>query len=126
MRWIAWIFAALLLIGWVAAELPPVVSPAQSMSPDLWRRTRDGWELAQWLRPEPASTPLWLHPAVLAAFQVAVSVAGLRALSHPRQADPKLASTPGQVPRPHLSAMVVDQPDRSPCTTYSTDRGEAT
>jgi hypothetical protein len=76
LRWISWILAVLLLAGWIATDLPPVVPPAESMTTDLWRRTRNGWERAEWLLPEPFPTPLWLHPAVLATFQIAVSVAG--------------------------------------------------
>jgi hypothetical protein len=126
LRWIGWIFAALLLVGWVAAELPPVVSPAESMAPDLWRRTRDGWERAEWLRPEPAPAPLWLHPAVLATFQITVSVAGLPVLSHRRLRALDSSSILGQVPRPHLSGMVVGESERPPITTHSLDHGAAT
>ncbi len=126
MRWIGWIFALLLLVGWVAAELPPVVSPAESMNPDIWRRTRDGWEYAEWLCPEPAPTPLWLHPAVLATFQIVVSVAGLQALSHRRRHDLEPSTTIGQVPRPHLSDMVVGESTRSPLRSHLPDLSEAT
>ncbi len=77
----------LLLAGWVAAELPPVVPTAQLSPPDLWRRTRDGWERAEWLIPKAKPTPYWLHPALLATFEVAVSIAGFQTLSRrtPRQ-----------------------------------------
>lgn len=74
LRWIGWILALLLLVGWIATDLPPLVSPAESMTTDLWRRTRNGWERAEWLLPETAPTPLWLHPGVLATLQIAASV----------------------------------------------------
>jgi hypothetical protein len=79
MRWIGWILAILFAVGWVAAELPPIVAPAESA--DIWRRTSDGWEKADWLLPEPAPDPIWLHPALLATLQVALSVVGFLAVS---------------------------------------------
>ncbi len=126
MRWIGWILAALLMVGWVAAELPPVVSPAESMNPDVWRRTRDGWEQAEWLRPTPATAPLWLHPAVLATFQIVVSLAGFQALSRRRRHDFEPSATIRQVPRPHLSDMVAGERNRLPLANHSSDLSEAT
>ena len=76
MRGLGWILAVILLVGWIATDLPPLISPAESTNLDLWRRTRDGWERADWLVPEPTPPPLWLHPAALAGLQIVVSVVG--------------------------------------------------
>ncbi len=92
MRWVGWILAALLLVGWTAAELPPVVPPTQSWSSDLWRRTRHGWERAEWLLPKPVPSPLWLHPVALAGLQIAASVVALRTVSRRPSPDPSPAA----------------------------------
>lgn len=81
LRWIGWILAAILMVGWVAAELPPMVAPTQFSVPDPWRRTSNGWERARWLLPQPEPAPWWLHPVSLATFEAVVSVAGLLGLS---------------------------------------------
>jgi hypothetical protein len=98
LRWIGRILALLLLVGWIATDLPPLIAPAESMTTDLWRRTRNGWERAEWLLPESAPAPLWLHPAVLATFQIAVSVTAFTLFCRGFQA-PKPASVAGNVSR---------------------------
>ena len=109
MRWIGWIFALLLAVGWVATDLPPIVVPAECMSPDLWRRTNDGWERAEWLRPDPPATPPWLHPGLLATFQIVVSVVGFALCYHHRLDRAGHDSGPGEplhaLRRPHHVAI---------------------
>lgn len=78
MRSIGWVMVVLLAASWVAAELPPMVASKPVVDQNLWRRTSNGWERADWLLPEPATPPLWLHPGSLVVLQVSVSVIGLR------------------------------------------------
>lgn len=76
-RWIGWILVVLLAVSWLAVELPPLVASKPLNDQGLWRRTRSGWERADWLLPQPAPSPLGMHPANLALLQVIASVGGL-------------------------------------------------
>jgi hypothetical protein len=76
-RWVGWILVVLLAVAWLAVELPPLVASKPPNDQGLWRRTRNGWERADWLLPQPAPPPFGVHPAGLALLQVIASVGGL-------------------------------------------------
>ena len=65
MRWVGWILVVLLAVAWLAVELPPLVASKPPNDQGLWRRTRNGWERADWLLPQPAPPPFGVHPAGL-------------------------------------------------------------
>lgn len=128
MRWIAWMVALLLTVGWIAVEVQ-VAEPARSglMARD-WRRTRTGWEQPTWSDAHiPVRAPA-LHPAVVGLLQLFVSLFGLVAWSvwrapgtnAPAQRDAvsvKLGLPhPLRSPRPRgwplLGAGIVESPSR--------------
>lgn len=78
MRWVAAVLLVLLGLGFVAAVLPR--SGPEGRAPDPWRRTAAGWERwSQWpTAPPPAPPPL--HPAVVAALQLGISLLALAGL----------------------------------------------
>lgn len=84
MRWIGWIVALLMTVGWVATELP-VAEPLQAgLANTDWRRTRDGWQQPTWLGASiPAREPA-LHPGVVGMFQMLVSLMALVGFSKGR------------------------------------------
>jgi hypothetical protein len=81
MRWIVWLSLVLVVVGWLAAEmpLPTAAEPAPSAVP--WRRTRDGWEEAIWLSEDGAPIHPTLHPAVVATWQLFASMLVLAVFS---------------------------------------------
>ena len=70
MRFLAWIFVALVSLAWLATEIeaPPAAArePAQH-----WRRTRHGWErISRWQAPRRP-----LHPGWIAGVQALAALA---------------------------------------------------
>jgi len=93
MRWIGWMVAVLLTVGWIAVEVH-VAEPARSgLAARDWRRTRTGWEQPTWSDAHlPVRAPA-LHPAVVGLLQLFVSLFGLVACSARQTPD---ASARGQ------------------------------
>ena len=78
--------AVSLFVFWVACsiELPgqeqPFSDPSRDVAADDWRRTVNGWErTSTWPSPKVQAKPRasYLHPALVASFQVLASCAGL-------------------------------------------------
>jgi hypothetical protein len=83
MRWIGWVLLAIVLAGYLAAEMPPPATPQPAPADTLWRRTRDGWQHATWLLPAesiPSRRPA-LHPVVVGMLEILLSAAALIAFS---------------------------------------------
>ena len=82
MRRVILILAALAGVVWVAGELPSSTVPAANSCETPWRRTRDGWELAE--RFLPPAAPIRsrdFHPLLLTAAEILASLAILAASS---------------------------------------------
>ena len=76
-RWIACLLLALLGLGYVACQLPSRATVPDRRAEDPWRRTAEGWELRTcWARAAP-SPHHPLHPLVVAALQVLLSLFAL-------------------------------------------------
>jgi hypothetical protein len=54
------------------------LTPADGLTPWDWRRTRDGWQQAEWLMPPPQRMPV-LHPSVVAMLELLLSIGALAA-----------------------------------------------
>ena len=95
MRLVGWFFVLLMVLGWLAAELPldgtssdgrrEEVSraghPPGVALQDDWRRTRDGWERRSWWTPKsPVRRPA-LHPMVVVLLEVFLTLGALIAFS---------------------------------------------
>ncbi|MGB9689390.1 hypothetical protein [Thermogutta sp.] len=70
----------------------------QDMS-DLWRRTKDGWEIAWWLAARPRLYSPVIHPAWLLLAQM-MGVVGAYYVHHVRQGRHRRDSTPWTHERP--------------------------
>jgi len=81
LRWIGWILTVLLVLGWAASELPVAESSAPPPCQWAWRRTSDGWEQESAVVVRPIAQRPILHPAVVTALQVLVSLTALVGLS---------------------------------------------
>jgi hypothetical protein len=93
---VAWILAALAGMIWVAGELPSPYVQATNSCETRWRRTRDGWELAENLLPPVASLrPRGFHPLLLTAAEILASLS-LLAASAPER--PRGAATSPKCP----------------------------
>jgi hypothetical protein len=79
MRWIGWLLLLLVVVAWVASELPSPGIVAEVDDTPLWRRTRSGWEHVSGLFPVHPRQPA-LHPGVVAAAELLLSMAALIAL----------------------------------------------
>ncbi|MEN6496007.1 MAG: hypothetical protein ABFD16_17125 [Thermoguttaceae bacterium] len=100
MRWIGWMVALLLTLGWIAVEVD-VAEPARPrLAASDWRRTRVGWEQPTWLDAHiPARAPA-LHPAVVGLLELFLSLFGLVAFAARRchnGANPTRPHVPGRV-----------------------------
>jgi hypothetical protein len=49
------------------------------LTPWDWRRTRNGWQQAEWLMPPAAQGKPTLHPAVVATLELLLSIGALAA-----------------------------------------------
>lgn len=82
MRIVATLVLLLIATGWVLGQLPPAASPEGEVS--AWRRTANGWESVEtWSRPTGERYPL--HPLLVGALQVAISLVALTAASDANQ-----------------------------------------
>lgn len=80
MRRIGWLLLAMVVLGWLAVELPMQKTPAATADV-AWRRTQHGWQRATWLaEPVPPRRPT-LHPGVVAALELLLSVMALVAFA---------------------------------------------
>ena len=78
MRRFVWVLLLLMAAGWVACQMPFSDTAARSERRlDCWRRTRDGWEIANWVMPEPPTRCPALHPGVVGLLELLVSIAAL-------------------------------------------------
>ena len=80
---VKWIGLGLLLViaaGWTASSISlSWLAPANSLTPWDWRRTRNGWQQAEWLMPPPVQQKPTLHPSVVAMLELLLSIGGLAA-----------------------------------------------
>jgi hypothetical protein len=74
---IFWLSLMLIVLGWVATELPSGTTGNEPTMATAWRRTRDGWVRHSTLVISQPAPPPHLHPAVLAAFEGLLSLAGM-------------------------------------------------
>ncbi len=80
---VKWIGLALLLViaaGWMdSSSSLSWPAPADGLTPWDWRRTRNGWQQAEWLMPSVAQRKPALHPSVVAMLELLLSVGALAA-----------------------------------------------
>jgi hypothetical protein len=80
---VKWIVLGLLLLivaGWTASTVSsPGLTPADCLTPWDWRRTRNGWQRAEWLMPPAAQRKPALHPSVVAMLELLLSIGALAA-----------------------------------------------
>ncbi len=72
-----WLLACLIAVVWLERELPRPDMSLPSHYDLSWRRTCDGWERLRHLTPPPDPHHPALHPGVVAAAQVLVSLLAL-------------------------------------------------
>jgi hypothetical protein len=65
---------------------------ADGLTPWDWRRTREGWQRAEWLMPSAAQRQPALHPSVVAMLELLLSIGALAAF-------PARGREPGEVVR---------------------------
>ena len=94
MRWIVWLLVLLVVAGWLAAEAPLLTTPAPALSDSHWRRTRDGWEQANWLHDRGAVHHPTIHPAVVATWQLLASILVLAAFAPVSSQDGRRSAPP--------------------------------
>ena len=70
MRRIGWLIVSLIGIGWLASKAPLPAPRAAPPKRDLWRRTRTGWERAEWLTARTRTRTDVLHPGVVGLLQL--------------------------------------------------------
>jgi len=79
-RRVTGLLLGLLLVGWVLTEVPIAQTEPPAVA-SAWKRTVNGWEQANsWLAP-PYVQHVSLHPAVVGALELFLSVAALVGLS---------------------------------------------
>jgi hypothetical protein len=76
---IGWILLVLVVLGWVASELPSQ-PPATATPATVWRRTRDGWEHQDRVLTRPTHHPP-LHPVVIATLEILLTATAMLAVS---------------------------------------------
>ncbi|HLA85911.1 MAG TPA: hypothetical protein VJL29_14060 [Thermoguttaceae bacterium] len=82
----------LVLAGWVLTEIPVARTESLVAAGSQWKRTVDGWEPRDsWLR-GPFVQPARLHPALVGAFELLVSLAALVAFSGSPRTEPARAT----------------------------------
>lgn len=82
-RWIGWLLLMLVVLGWLAGEVPLAGVPPQGPQEpqDDWRRTASGWEhRSTWTLQTPSAPPA-IHPAVFGLLQLSLAWAALIAVS---------------------------------------------
>jgi hypothetical protein len=89
-RLIGWLLLIMVVVGWLASELPPAATPpsrSAGQSEDgavRWRRTSDGWQdSSRWVTLRPTPRPA-VHPAVIALLEVSLTLAAMIALGDGR------------------------------------------
>ena len=79
-----------LLVAWLGCHgdfsVATAQRPGQGLTADPWRRTVNGWELRTSWRSTDTLTPeaAFLHPGLVASFQLLSSLGGLLAFSNKR------------------------------------------
>ncbi len=81
MKWIVLGLLLLIVAGWAASTVSsPGPTPAEyCLTPWDWRRTRNGWQRAEWLMPPVAQRKPALHPSVVAMLELLLSIGALAA-----------------------------------------------
>jgi hypothetical protein len=87
MQRIVWLLLLLLTLGWFTSELPSGTAGSEPSAANTWRRTRDGWQRRCTLVICHPAPPPQLHPAVFAAFEGLLSLAGMVAFTKPREGE---------------------------------------
>jgi len=77
LRIVGLLLVLLLLLGWLACDLPLPGAPPQVVDEPQWRRTAVGWEVPNWPQPDTAEHRPTLHPAVVALLELLASCAAL-------------------------------------------------
>ena len=94
---VKWIRLGLLLLiaaGWTASGLSWCgLTPADGLTPWDWRRTRDGWQRAEWLMPTVAQQKPALHPSVVAMLELLLSIGALAAFPNQGRKSYRIART---------------------------------
>lgn len=88
MKRVGGLLLAVVLVGWILAEVP-VARTEPAATTVAWRRTVNGWESAAAWSHGPQTRPIRLHPAVVGAFELLVSVGALMAFSTPKAVAPR-------------------------------------
>jgi hypothetical protein len=70
----------LIVASWTAGGISsPWLAPAADLTPWDWRRTRSGWQRAEWLMPPAVEQKPTLHPSVVAMLELLLSIGALAA-----------------------------------------------
>ena len=80
MRWLGWLLALLVTGAWILSQIPYRAAAPNTPAETQWRRTRRGWEHVSRLSPGPPHVEPALHPGLVAAAEILVSVVALVAL----------------------------------------------
>lgn len=76
-RWIGWIIMLLMTVGWAAAELPLAEPSCAGLAATDWRYTSEGWQRPTWLDASIPTRRPALHPGVIGALQLLLSLMAL-------------------------------------------------
>jgi len=85
MRLIGWLLLGVMLLGWLASEIPSSGSQPVGQSLTDWRRTAQGWQRVTWGTLEQGPRRPTLHPVVVAAGELMLALAALIAFSVPER-----------------------------------------
>jgi len=80
-----WLIIALLVLPWFTSEAPAALAEDASGG---WRRTREGWQRVECLRPPIPYRRPGLHPAVVGSLEVLLTTTAMLALSGGRSTTP--------------------------------------
>lgn len=108
MRWIAFLWMSLLLVGWLACRVE--IAPGGDQAG--WVRTPDGWEKTTYWATSPTYTPP-LHPSVVAMGQALASMVALVAFPMPyrrrRSSEGPRSTGTARIPRGRTISRVADR-----------------
>jgi hypothetical protein len=80
------------------AASSPSYARSDGLTPWDWRRTRDGWQRAEWLMPSPAQQKPPLHPSVVATLELLLSIGALAAFPVRRRGTGEVVRGSGSSP----------------------------
>jgi predicted metal-dependent hydrolase len=86
LRKFRWLIIVLFVLPWLASD---AIAPALA-SEDVsggWRRTRQGWQRVELVRPAIQYRRPALHPAVVGSLEVLLTMTAMLALSNERRAE---------------------------------------